>query len=120
MSKIMEEFPLLMEYQKKYGKRGSEAASLWLLRKRTINIACMVVSKVKKMNFENFTLALYFRCDDKEMRQFLKTYEMQMEEAATNPEKFVANLHGFFISNCQYLEENHLYRGFYDFCNSFT
>jgi len=30
------------------------------------------------MNFENFTLALYFRCDDKEMRQFLKTYEMQM------------------------------------------
>lgn len=32
----MEEFPLLMEYQKKYGKRGSEAASLWLLRKRTL------------------------------------------------------------------------------------
>lgn len=29
MSKIMEEFPLLMEYQRKYGKRGSEAASLW-------------------------------------------------------------------------------------------
>ena len=25
----MEEFPLLMEYQKKYGKRGSEAASLY-------------------------------------------------------------------------------------------
>lgn len=63
----MEEFPLLMEYQKKYGKRGSEAASLWLLRKRTLNIACMVVSKVKNINFENFTLALYFRCDDKEM-----------------------------------------------------
>lgn len=36
----MEEFPLLMEYQKKYGKRGSETVSLWLLRKRTINIAC--------------------------------------------------------------------------------
>lgn len=112
----MEEFPLLMEYQRKYGKRGSEAASLWLLRKRTLNIACMVVSKVKNINFENFTLALYFRCDDKEMRQFLRTYEMQMEEAAINPEKFVANLHAFFISNCQYLEENHLYRGFYDFC----
>lgn len=58
MSKIMEEFPLLMEYQKKYGKRGSEAASLWLLRKRTLNIACMVVSKVKNINFENFTLTL--------------------------------------------------------------
>ena len=53
MSKIMEEFPLLMEYQRKYGKRGSEAASLWLLRKRTLNIACMVVSKVKNINFES-------------------------------------------------------------------
>ena len=38
------------------------------------------------------------------------------KEAAINQEKFVANLHGFFISNCQYLEENHLYQGFYDFC----
>ena len=56
----MEEFPLLMEYQRKYGKRGSEAASLWLLRKRTLNIACMVVSKVKNINFEILRLHYTF------------------------------------------------------------
>ena len=47
----MEEFPLLMEYQKKYGKRGSETASLWLLRKRTINIACIGCFKSEKNEF---------------------------------------------------------------------
>lgn len=116
MSENLKGFPLLMKYQTKYGKKGSESKSDWILRKRTINIACMVVESVADLDFADFELALYFRCEDAKLKKMLKTFEIQMEEAALNPEGFIANLDRFYQKNCCYMEENHLYREFYDFC----
>lgn len=116
MSENLKGFPLLMKYQTKYGKRGSDSKASWVLRKRTINIACMVVECVSNLDFADFELVLYFRCDDSKMKQMLKIFESQMEEAALNPEGFIANLDRFYQKNCCYIEENYLFRDFYDFC----
>lgn len=116
MSEDLKGLPLLMKYQTKYGKRGSDSKVSWILRKRTINIACMVVESVSNLDFADFELALYFRCDDRKMQKILKTFESQMEEAALNPEAFIANLDRFYQKNGCYIEENNLFRDFYDFC----
>lgn len=104
-----------MKYQNKYGKRGSESWERWVLRKRTINIAYMVVSCVAGNDFSDFELALYFRCDEPKVKYFLRAYEGQMEDAVINPEKFVANLDSFYLTTCLYIEKNHLFREFFDF-----
>lgn len=116
MSENLKGLSLLMKYQTKYGKRGNEPKSAWILRKRTINIACMVVESLYDLDFADLELALYFKCEDKNLRQMLRIFEMQMEEASINPERFIANLDSFYRKNCCYIEENQLYREYYDFC----
>jgi len=114
-SYLEEELNNLLVYQKKYGKRGKETWAEWILRKRTINIACMIISSVAGMDFSDFELALYFQCNDPKVKGFLKSYEMQMEEAAIKPERFVENLDFFYHRTCLYIEENHLFQEFFDF-----
>lgn len=106
----------VLYYQKKYGKRGKEPWNEWVLRKRSINIGMMVVFAVENLDFSDFELALYFRCDDPKARRFVRAFEGQMEEAAINPELFVKNLDEFYRKNCIYIEENFLFREFYEFC----
>lgn len=105
----------LMHYQKKYGNRGSESWNDWIIKKRTINTAVQIITSVSGMKFEEFELCLYFRCDDENMRMFLRKYEGQMEEAVLNPDNFVRQLDSFYRKTCFYIEENHLYRDFFDF-----
>lgn len=105
----------LIYYQKKLGKRGSESWNDWIIRKRTINTAVQIITSVAGTRFDEFELCLYFRCDDERMRIFLRRYEMQMEEAILHPEKFVEQLDFFYQKTCALIEENHLYRDFFDF-----
>lgn len=114
---ISNELNLLLHYQNKYGKRGPESWEKWLLRKRTINLAVMVTTSVAGLDFADFELALYFRCDHKQVRYFIRAYESQMEEAMLQPENFIKNLDAFYLNTCRYIEENQLYRYFYDFCD---
>ncbi len=93
---------LLMNYQKKYGKRGSESWNDWIIKKRTINTAVQIITSVSGMKFEEFELCLYFRCDDEKMRMFLRKYEGQMEEAVLNPDNFVKQLDSFYRKTCFY------------------
>ena len=105
----------LMECQRKYGQRGSDSMEAWILRKRAINTAVMVVFSITGINFSDFEPALYFRCDDDRIRKFIRRYEGQMEEAAIDPEEFIRNLDAFYLKTCLYIEENHLFRDFSDF-----
>lgn len=105
----------LLEYQKKYGQRGSDSLEAWVLRRRTINTAVMVVFSMAGIDFSDLEHALYFRCDDDRTRMFIRAYEGQMEEAALHPAEFIRNLDAFYLKTCLYIEENHLFRGFFDF-----
>lgn len=49
------------------------------------------------------------------MERFQRLYEGQMEDALLHPEKFVKNLDGFFMKTCLMIEQEHLYREFFDF-----
>lgn len=108
---------ILLNYQRKYGKRGSDSWSSWILRKRTINIAAMVISSIADIGFTDLESALYFRCEDKRSITFIRAYESQIELAVINPDKFVKELDFFLYKTCKYIEENNLFQDFYDFCN---
>ena len=52
---------VLLECQKKYGQRRSDSLEAWVLRKRAINTAVMVVFSITGIDFSDFEPALYFR-----------------------------------------------------------
>ena len=108
---------ILLNYQRKYGERGSDSWSSWILRKRTINIAALVISSIVGIAFTDLESALYFRCEDKRSITFIRAYESQIELAAINPDKFTKELELFLYKTCKYIEENNLFQDFYDFCN---
>ena len=108
---------ILLNYQKKYGKRGNDSWPSWILRKRTINIAVLVISSIAGLEFTDLESALYFHCKDKRSITFIRAYESQIELAAINPDMFVKELDMFLFKTCGYIEENNLFQDFYDFCN---
>lgn len=94
---------VLLECQKKYGQRRSDSLEAWVLRKRAINTAVMVVFSITGIDFSDFEPALYFRCDDDRIRKFIRSYEGQMEEAAIHPAEFIRNLDAFYLKTCLYI-----------------
>lgn len=108
---------ILLNYQQKYGERGNDSWPSWILRKRTINIAAVVISSITDLEFTDLESALYFRCEDKRSITFIRAYESQIELAAINPDMFVKELDMFLFKTCKYIEENNLFQDFYDFCN---
>lgn len=112
----MEQLNFLMMLQQKYGKRGNEPLSKWLIRKRAINMACAVIRAISDYDFAEFEAALFFYSDDPKVAYFLRAYEGQLEDAVIHPELFARNLHDFYTKMCFYIEDNHLYRDFFDFC----
>lgn len=115
MEHTKEAAEMLLYYQKKYGKRGNESWNDWIIRKRTINTAVQVINSVSGIDFDEFELQLYFRCDDEQMRKFIRRYEVQMEEAVLRPEEFCKNLDSFYRKTCFYIEENQLFRDYFEF-----
>lgn len=116
-TKEEKQFLEFLGYHKKYGQRRGDSWNQWVLRKRSINTAYMVVNAISGYSFEDYELALYFRSDTPEIMRFLRAYEMQMEDAAIRPESFIANLDTFYMKMCLFIESNCLYRDFFDFCN---
>ena len=112
---IQNQMEVLLECQKKYGQRRSDSLEAWVLRKRAINTAVMVVFSITGIDFSDFEPALYFRCDDDRIGKFIRSFDGQMEEAAIHPAEFIRNLDAFYLKTCLYIEENHLFREFFDF-----
>lgn len=106
----------LIKLQRRYGQQGNDSRSHWLLRRRTINTACSIIDSISNYDFVDFELALYFYSNDAKVSYFMRAFEGQLEEAVMHPESFVKNLDSFYWKMCFYIEENHLYRDFYDFC----
>lgn len=105
----------LGKYQQMYGKRGRESYEKWITKKRTVNAACYIIDTLSGIDFVEFETALYFRCDDSRMKYFVKVYDNQLEEAILNPGSFVKGLDRFLLDTCIYIEENNLYRDYFDF-----
>lgn len=106
----------LLKYQRKYGQRRSEPRSFWILKKRTINLAFVVISSVKGQDFAELEEKIYFPCKVTALERFQRLFEGQLEDALLRPEEFVQNLDSFFMKTCLMIEQEHLYREFYDFC----
>ena len=56
MSKKSEEMEKILRYQIKYGKRKNETFFSWLLRKRSINIAFVIIFAVEGIDFADFEI----------------------------------------------------------------
>lgn len=115
--KAMEE---TLHYQMLYGIRGKESFDEWVLRKRTINTATMVIMSVSDLDFCDFELGLYLKCSDPDIGKFIRAYEKQMEEAVLKPEMFVKNIHSFYKKMADYIQEKEIWGDFIDFYEFFT
>lgn len=106
---------LLIKYQKRYGQKGSESKNNWILKKRTINVAVMIIMNIQGFAFEELESAMYFSCSSR-FHKFIRRYESQLEEAYLFPDHFTEGLDAFFRKTCFEIEENGQFRDFFDFC----
>lgn len=112
----IEDLKYTMDLQRKYGQKGNDPKSMWLLRKRSVNMACSIIQSFSDYEFSEFEAALFFYSNDPKVTYFLRAYEGQLELALIHPEIFTRDLDAFYRKMCFYIEENHLYRDFFDFC----
>lgn len=63
---------------------------------RALSTACIVVTGIKGIPFEELTLGIYYYCQDAAFRPIAKEYDAQLELAGANPEKFILGLHNFY------------------------
>ena len=47
--------------QTKYGKRKGMSFSDWIIKKRTLSIAAVIISRIAKTDFYELEMAIYFR-----------------------------------------------------------
>jgi hypothetical protein len=85
-----------------------------LLLKRTINSAFYILECLANISFEELELAIYMKVQDKELLQFMKLYEYQLEEAKLHREKFINGLHAFYMKTAFLIIENNP-RNYFDF-----
>ena len=109
-------FEDMLLLQIKYGKRNGASFSDWILKKRTLSIAALIISNVSTVDFYNLETAIYFHCVPDQYKWFIKSYAIPMEEAAIHPEKFAETLDEYLKNCCVTIERNSWYREFYDFC----
>ena len=55
-------FEDMLLLQIKYGKRNGASFSDWILKKRTLSIAALIISNVSTVDFYNLETAIYFHC----------------------------------------------------------
>ena len=109
-------FEDMLLLQIKYGKRNGAAFSDWIMKKRTLSIAALIISEVSAVDFYDLETAIYFHCVPDHYKWFIKSYAIPMEEAAIHPEKFAETLDEYLKNCCITIEKNSWYREFYDFC----
>ena len=109
-------FEDMLLLQIKYGKRNGASFSDWIMKKRTLSIAALIISNVSTVDFYNLETAIYFHCVPDQYKWFIKSYAIPMEEAAIHPEKFAETLDEYLKNCCVTIERNSWYREFYDFC----
>ena len=109
-------FKNLLLMQTKYGKRKGMSFSDWIIKKRTLSIAAVIISRIAKTDFYELEMAIYFRNIPNQYDWFIKSYAIAMEEAAIHPEKFASGLDDYLKEHCITIEKELWYRKFYDFC----
>lgn len=109
-------FEDMLLLQIKHGKRKGTSFSEWILKKRSINIAALIISEVSSIDFCSLENAIYFHNIPEQYNWFVKAYAIPMEEAAIHPQRFVASFDDYLKRCCITIEKNHWYREFYDYC----
>ena len=105
------------KFNSKFQGKGT---AIYVLNRRTLNTACSVVQSVEDVDFSDLTITLYVMCKDPAFREFSHKYEGALELAKVNRDKFVSQLHRFYVQMAKYIRENNLLRQFYEFVSFFV
>ena len=71
-------FEDMLLLQIKYGKRNGAAFSDWIMKKRTLSIAALIISEVSAVDFYDLETAIYFHCVPDHYKWFIKTAVSQL------------------------------------------
>lgn len=105
----------LMKHQKEATRMyGHLSEYERLLLKRSINTSFYIFECIDELTFEELELGMYMQIIDKELLQFVRLYEFQLEEAKLHREKFIKGLHGFYMATAKMIVEQNT-RNFFDF-----
>lgn len=101
----------------KHGKRKkSETTGTWLKRRRTLSTACFITDNIdRNIDFSDFKLAISVGSCEPNVRTFISMYESIMGMAYSNEEKFLVELHLFYVRMAKFIKQEQLYREFCDY-----
>ncbi len=109
-------FQEMLLLQTKYGKRRGMSFSDWVIKKRTISIAALVISAVSQFDFCELETAIYFHSIPDKYNWFIRVYAILMEEAAINADRFASQIDNYLRDTYLTIEKNAWYRDYFDFC----
>lgn len=67
-----------------------------LIMERTFSSACMILTALDGIPFNELAMGVFFFCKDVQFREVVRQYDAQLELAGANPDKFVFGLHSFY------------------------
>ena len=92
--------------KKIFYKNPQESISVKILRCRTMQTASSVINSLQDIPFDKLSYTLYLITNDIRMDNFIRLYESQIEMAVANPERFVSELHKFFLKMKKEIAKN--------------
>lgn len=92
--------------KKIFYKNPQESVSVKILRCRTMQTASSVINSLQDIPFDKLSYTLYLITNDIRMDNFIRLYESQIEMAVANPERFVSELHKFFLKMKKEIAKN--------------
>ena len=102
--------------EKRLVKKPEDAKQL---QRRTLHSAFAVLNNLKNLKFSDFSRTLYFFCADAKTEEFTRYYESQLELALIDEEKFVKNLHKFYVSMGKKIMNENMLSTFFQFMSFF-
>ena len=102
--------------EKRLVKKPEEVKTL---HRRTLQSAKAIIRCLRGLDFSDFSRSLFFLCADSKMDAFTREYEAQLELALIDEDKFVKNLHKFYLATAIRIERDGLYENFFQFMSFF-
>lgn len=93
-------------FEKIFRKNPDESIPLKILRCRTVHTALSIIETIRGIPFHELSYSLYLISNELRMDSFIRMYEAQIEMAAANPERFINDLHKFFLKMKREIEKS--------------
>ena len=116
--KESEFFEKSLEIKKKLRKKmAGKPQPVQILMNRTLNSGLMILKDLQDIPFEKLSFDLYFFCKDVSIKSFTREFEAQLELAAIDGEKFLAQLHNFYTKISKKIIKENLFQDFFEFAS---